>query len=70
MKNIYEVLRQKEEQSEQLQKEIEVLRHAAKILDAADTVPTILKTDSRSNGSSLVSEAASVASGATTKRFP
>ena len=75
MKNIYEVLRQKEQQSEQLDKEIDALRLTIQILDATEGVPTLgvptlAKTEPRSNGNTTAHEAAPVASGNPTKRFP
>lgn len=71
MKNIYEVLRQKEQQSEQLQKEIEALRLTIKILDGAEAEPTPAKTESHTNGSTPATLNAPVAAGAApTKRFP
>jgi hypothetical protein len=47
MKNIYEVLRQKENEIQQLQKDIEALRVAARLLaddNELDTVRTVLST--------------------------
>ena len=70
MKNIYDVLRQKEQQSEQLQKEIEALRLTIQILDGNDGVTTAGKSDSRSNGNTPSSETVTVAAGIPTKRFP
>jgi hypothetical protein len=69
MKNIYEVLRQKEQQSEQLQKEIEALRLTIQILDSADVSVAPAKIEPRLNGNSSAPEPAHLAS-ATTKRFP
>jgi hypothetical protein len=70
MKNIYEVLRQKEQQSEQLQKEIDALRLAIEILDAADVAATPAQTESRGNGNNVAPEPATVAAGNPAKRFP
>ena len=70
MKNIYEVLRQKEEQSEQLEKEIEALRLTIKILDGAEASAIPAKSESRGNGNILPSDSATVAAGNPTKRFP
>ncbi len=66
MKNIYEVLRQKEQQSEQLQKEIETLRLAIKILDAPEVPTTAVKA----NGNGAIAEPTTVAAGTPAKRFP
>jgi len=70
MKNIYEVLRQKEQQSEQLQKEIEALRLTIKILDTSDAPTVAAKTDSRSNGNTPTPDSSPVAAGTPSKRFP
>jgi hypothetical protein len=67
MKDIYEVLRLKEYQSEQLQKEIEALRLAIKILDEAD-VPT--KSSEFRTSPIAPLEGAFVASVNSAKRFP
>ena len=40
MKNIHEVLRDKEQQIEQLQRDIEVLRAAARLLDGEGASPS------------------------------
>jgi len=69
MKNIYDVLRQKELLSEQLQKEIEALRLAIKILDEADGTPTFSKPDIRLNANSN-NESAPLAAASPSKRFP
>jgi prefoldin subunit 5 len=66
MKNIYEVLRQKEQQSEQLHKEIDALRIAIEILNASDVAVSPAKT----NGNGAIAEPAMVASAAPAKRFP
>ncbi len=68
MKNIYEILRQKEQQSEQLQREIEALRLTIKILDAENI--TFPKTESRSNGNGTPAENTSLATVGPAKRFP
>ncbi len=67
MKNIYEVLRQKEQQSEQLQKEIDTLRLAIKILDAPEVsaAPAV-----KTNGNGAIGEPTTVAAGTPAKRFP
>ena len=70
MKNIYEVLRQKEQQSEQLEKEIEALRLTIKILDASEATAASPKSELRASGIDVANEVISVASGNTTKRFP
>lgn len=70
MKNIYEVLRQKEQQSEQLQKEIEALRLTIKILDTADTPAVSAKTENRSNGNTPTADSSPVGAGTPSKRFP
>ena len=70
MKNIYEVLRQKEQQSEELQKEIEALRLTIKILDGTEAPTVSPKNDSRSNGSTLALDNSPVAAGTPSKRFP
>lgn len=41
MKNIHEVLREKEQQIEQLQRDIEVLRAAARLLDSEGGSATV-----------------------------
>jgi len=71
MKNIYEVLRQKEQQSEQLQREIEALRLTIKILDGGEPLSTQApaKSEAGTNGNTAV-QAAPVAAGAPPKRFP
>ena len=66
MKNIYEVLRQKEQLSEQLQKEIDALRLAIKILDAADVPSAAVKP----NGSGTIPELPTIAAVNPAKRFP
>lgn len=69
MKNIYDVLRQKEQQSEQLQKEIDALRLTIKILDSeVPSAPS--KAESRSNGNSPIAEDTPIAAASPTKRFP
>jgi len=71
VKTIYEVLRQKEEQSLKLQKEVEALRVAIKILDEADSSPALPTTEGRSNGNNSINESVQVAAGnPPTKRFP
>ena len=70
MKNIYEVLRQKEQQSEQLQKEIDALRLTIKILDAPENAVIMQKADSRSNGNGNSTETAVASTGSPAKRFP
>ncbi|MGZ4789169.1 MAG: hypothetical protein ACXVZX_11685 [Terriglobales bacterium] len=70
MKNIYEVLRQKEQQSEQLQKEIDALRLTITILDTPENAAVIQKSDSRSNGNGNSNETATASSGSPAKRFP
>jgi len=69
MKNIYEVLRQKEQQAEQLQTEIEALRLTIKILDVPENSGAA-RTELRSNGNANSNENATVAAGAPAKRFP
>lgn len=59
MKNIHEVLREKEQQIEQLQRDIEVLRAAARLLDG--------DTGSSSSSASREPVGVSTASG---RRFP
>jgi hypothetical protein len=70
MKNIYEVLRQKEQQSEQLQTEIEALRLTITILDAPENAAVAQKVDSRPNGNGTANETTTVATGSPAKRFP
>ena len=70
MKNIYEVLRQKEQQSEQLQKEIEALRLTIKILDGAETPAVPAKAETRFNGNTPALDSTPVAAGTPSKRFP
>ena len=71
MKNIYEVLRQKEQQAEQLQKEVEALRLTIKILDAGEAEVVPAKAESRSNGNTPSTPNPPVAAGAApAKRFP
>ena len=61
MKNIHEVLREKEQQIEQLQRDIEVLRAAARLLDG----------EGGSSASSANREPVGAASAATGgRRFP
>jgi hypothetical protein len=69
MKNIYEVLRQKEEQSEQLQKEIDALRLTIKILDAPENAAVVQKAESRSNSNGNSIENATASTASTAKRF-
>jgi len=69
MKNIYEILHQKEQQSEQLQREIEALRLTIKILDDENiALPT--KNDSRTNGNGTPAENTPLAATGPAKRFP
>jgi hypothetical protein len=69
MKNIYDVLRQKEQQSDQLLREIEALRLAIKILEEAEAASLPSKPELRPTG--LVSGAESaLAAGTPPKRFP
>ena len=68
-KSIYEILRQKELLTEQLQKEIDALRLAIKILEAENvTVPG--KSDVRPNGNGALLDSAPVAISSPAKRFP
>jgi len=60
MKNIHEVLREKEQQIEQLQRDIEVLRAAARLLDG----------ESGSSTSSSASREPVGVSTASGRRFP
>jgi hypothetical protein len=60
MKNIHEVLREKEQQIEQLQRDIEVLRAAARLLDG----------EGGSASSSSANREAVGASTASGRRFP
>jgi hypothetical protein len=61
MKNIHEVLREKEQQIEQLQRDIEVLRAAARLLDG--------EGGSSSSSSSVPREPVGVST-ASGRRFP
>jgi hypothetical protein len=61
MKNIHEVLREKEQQIEQLQRDIEVLRAAARLLDGEG---------GSSGSSSAVGREPVGASTASGRRFP
>jgi len=71
MKNIYEVLRQKEQQSEQLRKEIDALRLTIKILDAAEAPATPAKAEAGTNGNgSQHHESSALAAASPSKRFP
>ncbi len=63
MKNIHEVLREKEQQIEQLQRDIEVLRAAARLLDGEAA------SSSSSSSSSVPREPVGVST-ASGRRFP
>lgn len=60
MKNIHEVLREKEQQIEQLQRDIEVLRAAARLLDG----------ESSPSPSGVSREPVGVSTAAGGRRFP
>jgi len=68
MRDIYEVLRLKEQQSEQLQREIEALRLAIKILDESEL--TAKPTEARSATPLASLESTFANSGNSPKRFP
>ena len=66
MKDIYELMRQKEQLIEQLQKEVELLRTAANMLAEADGGPTVVRTAGGNSASAAAAAAPSVAA----KRWP
>jgi hypothetical protein len=78
MKNIYEVLRQKENEIQQLQKDIEALRVAARLLaddNELDTVRTVTSTGtaprvSATAGASAVKPAETLGPAVGIRQFP
>jgi len=68
MKNIYEVLRLKEQQAEQLETEIAALRLAIRILE--DTEPPAKVTDFSNHLASAIQETTAAAGVNSSKRFP
>ncbi len=68
MRDIYEVLRLKEQQAEQLEKEIEALRLAIKILDESEVAGK--NSESRNGASVTLLDGTYAATGNSPKRFP
>jgi prefoldin subunit 5 len=63
MKNIYEVIRQKESELQQLQKDLETLRAAARLLDESET-------DTAKPARAVAPAAAAVAREPVLRQFP
>lgn len=69
MKNIYDVIRQKELMVEQLNKDLDALRQAARLLEEDDSSHNASSSNSNSRNSSTNGSMAGAGSGSQ-KRFP